>query len=113
MKVKNNYSSHLGFGDMRILPGETKELPKSYGGNHPLTKFYISKGWLTFIEGTDSADNSSVSAVNVSIDINTGDDANSTNTEDNTDNEVNEKTETAKPSAKTKAAKEKTEEKTE
>lgn len=47
MKVRNNYTTHLGLGKLRILPDETAELPKGYGENHPVVKYYISRGWLT------------------------------------------------------------------
>jgi len=49
MKIKNNYTSHIGFGTVRILPGETLDmgaLPDGYDDKHPVIKFYISKGWL-------------------------------------------------------------------
>ena len=71
MKVKNNYNSVLGFGTMRICPLETAELPKGYGKNdngviHPVTKFYLEKGWLEFVDGNI---NTSVSAASVSTEI--------------------------------------------
>lgn len=46
MKVRNNYTTHLGLGGLRILPDETAELPKGYGENHPVVKYYMSRGWL-------------------------------------------------------------------
>ena len=52
MKIKNNYTSHLGFGATRILPGEIidiKDMPKGYGMNHPLIQWYISKKWLEIV----------------------------------------------------------------
>lgn len=63
MKVRNNYTTHLGLGGLRILPDETAELPKGYGENHPVVKYYISRGWLTAVgknteNGNESPDKS-------------------------------------------------------
>ena len=56
VKVKNNYSSHIGFGAMRILPGETEPLPTGYGLNHPVVQFYIRKKWLEVVREKKKAD---------------------------------------------------------
>ncbi|GHU52697.1 hypothetical protein AGMMS49975_09040 [Clostridia bacterium] len=66
MRVKNKYTSHIGFGTIRILPGETAELPRGYGADHPTVKFYISRGWLEIVGGKTEGEASSVT-VNVGI----------------------------------------------
>lgn len=101
MKIKNNYTSHLGFGSARILPGETidmNQLPKGYDENHPLIKFYINQGWLETIGGKNKAAASFSKAVstNIKIDTNAGEAAdgnkNDDGTSDNLDNEMNDGT---------------------
>ena len=59
MKVKNNYTSHLGFGATRIVPGETAPLPEGYDNNHPVVAYYISRKWLKVVgdeKGDSEAD---------------------------------------------------------
>ena len=55
MKIKNNYKSHIGFGDIAVMPGEIKKLPRAYGRNekrelHSIIAFYVSKKWIEVIE---------------------------------------------------------------
>jgi hypothetical protein len=74
MKIKNNYTSRLGFGAARILPGETVDtssLPKGYNENHPLIKFYISNGWLKAVGDPDEK-TKNTSAVDVNVSVNGG-----------------------------------------
>ena len=67
MKVRNNYTSHLGFGTVRILPGETAPLPIGYGQNHPTVKFYIRRKWLEVIGESGDGTESAVSGVDVNV----------------------------------------------
>lgn len=55
MKIKNNYKSHIGFGDIAVMPGEIKKLPRAYSRNekgelHSIIAFYVSKKWIEVIE---------------------------------------------------------------
>lgn len=103
MKIKNNYTSHLGFGSARILPGETidvNQLPKGYNENHPLIKFYINQGWLeVFASKLKTAEGSSKPVLaNIKIDTNAGkttgddkiDDKTDDGTGDNLENEIDD-----------------------
>ncbi len=73
MKVKNKYTSHLGLGTIRVLPGETVELPKMYNENHPIIKWYISRGWLEIVDkGISSDTNTNGSTVTITATINNG-----------------------------------------
>ena len=61
MKIKNNYKSHIGFGDVAVMPGEVKKLPKGYGKNekgelHSTIAFYISKKWIEIVEDDAESD---------------------------------------------------------
>lgn len=71
MRVTNKYSSHIGLGELRVLPGETVELPKGYDENHPVVKYYLSRGWFVPADSTGERTDSSKStgSVNVSADI--------------------------------------------
>ena len=46
MRVKNNYTSHIGFGKMAMMPGAIEELPEGFDKNHPVVSFFLKKGWI-------------------------------------------------------------------
>jgi len=52
MRVKNNYSSHLGFGDFALMPEKEGDLPDGFDKKHPIVNFYLKKGWLEEVHGT-------------------------------------------------------------
>ena len=46
MNYKNTTTKPIGFGMTVMLPDEVAPLPPGYSKDHPVVKFYISKGWL-------------------------------------------------------------------
>ena len=61
MRVKNKYSSHLGFlkpdgKNLALMPGESSELPEGFDEKHPIVAFYIKKGWLEEVDESEVSD---------------------------------------------------------
>ncbi|MDR2359670.1 MAG: hypothetical protein LBD85_00085 [Oscillospiraceae bacterium] len=55
MKVKNLTTKPIGFGTLVLLPDQTAELPADFGKDHPTTKYYISRKWLSVLSASASA----------------------------------------------------------
>lgn len=73
MKVRNNYSTHLGLGERRVLPDEVIDLSTlpGYDENHPVVKWYIARGWLVVV-GKGNSRGKPATPVNVNTALNTG-----------------------------------------
>jgi hypothetical protein len=46
MKIRNKYTSTIGFGNLTVLPDTVSELPNGFSANHPVIQFYLTKGWI-------------------------------------------------------------------
>ena len=46
MKVYNASTKTIGLGEVILKPKESAHLPKGYGKEHPVVKFFMNKGWL-------------------------------------------------------------------
>jgi hypothetical protein len=54
MKIKNKHASAIGFGSVTVLPDAIGELPREFTVNHPMLKYYISRGWVEAVYDTSS-----------------------------------------------------------
>lgn len=87
MRVKNNHTTHLGFGTMRLLPGETidiSKLPSGYGLENPTVKWYIDKKWLEVV-GKGGGKVNAVQPVNINMAFNADNSSDSNDDGDNLD----------------------------
>ncbi|MDR1495646.1 MAG: hypothetical protein LBS67_01830 [Clostridiales Family XIII bacterium] len=50
MKVKNRYTSAIGFRNITVLPDGVAELPEEINRTHPVLTYYIERGWIEFVE---------------------------------------------------------------
>jgi hypothetical protein len=55
MKIRNKHTSAIGFGSVTVLPDTTGELPREFDANHPVLKYYISRGWVEIADGAPTA----------------------------------------------------------
>ena len=51
MRVQNLGKKVIGFGSVILPPDAVDTLPVGYGPDHPVIKFYISRGWLKELKG--------------------------------------------------------------
>ena len=52
VKVKNTSPKVIGMGDLRVVQGDTVELPIGFGVDHPTIKWLLNRGWLTKVSAS-------------------------------------------------------------
>jgi hypothetical protein len=68
MKIRNKYTSSIGFGPLSVLPDTIAELPKGFSETHPAVNYYISRNWIEVIEDVSAPKNPAPAAdVNIGI----------------------------------------------